>query len=82
MRAQMDLDQWLDRVPCGDSINDNGSELSWGCGMFVAVAVRLLLCPEFPGGCFKVNNELSFCDYAFAYFIFFLFDSKTFGSSH
>lgn len=46
MRAQMDLDQWLDRVPCGDSINDNGSELSWGCGMFVAVAVKTSIMPR------------------------------------
>lgn len=43
MRAQMDLDQW---VPCGDSINDNGSELSWGCGMFVALAVKTSIMPR------------------------------------
>lgn len=46
MPAQMDLDQWLDGVPCGDSINDNGSELSWGCGMFVALAVKTSIMPR------------------------------------
>lgn len=80
MHVQMDLDQRLDGMPCGDSINDYGSELSWGCGFFVAD--RLLFCHEFPGGCFKVDNELSFCYFAFASFIFFLFGLKTFGSSH
>lgn len=41
----MDLNQRLDGVPCGDSMNDYGSELSCGCRIFVAVAVKTSIAP-------------------------------------